>query len=227
MKVKKENIVELNHVLESGKENFPFESSFRDVVELDPNGNARAHAEDVWYIESEVRMHSHVGTHVEVPFHHKFDGPDCAQYPVERLVGEAFVIDCTGKKAGDFITLEEIKRYEERLEQGDMILFYTGFDKKFHDPDWEPFPHVEKEAILWLLEKFNPPVIGTDASGIEVPDDDRQPNHTNCFENNTAIIESLTNLESVKEERITLFVLPLRMKRVDSCAVRVIAIRDI
>ena len=108
-----------------------------------------------------------------------------------------------------------------------MVLFYTGFDKKFHAPDWEPFPHVEKEAILWLIEKFDPPVIGTDASGIEVPDDDRQPNHTNCFENNTAIIESLTNLEAVKEERVTLFVLPLRMKRVDSCAVRVIAIRGI
>ena len=45
MKVKREDIIELNHVLESGKENFPFETSFRDVVELDPNGNARAHAE--------------------------------------------------------------------------------------------------------------------------------------------------------------------------------------
>ena len=58
MKVKREDIIELNHVLESGKENFPFETSFRDVVELDPNGNARAHAEDVWYIESEVKMDS-------------------------------------------------------------------------------------------------------------------------------------------------------------------------
>ena len=227
MRFKKEDIVELNHVLESGKENFPFESSFKDVVEMDPNGNARVHAEGVWYIESEVHMHSHVGTHIEVPFHHKYDGPDCAEYPIENLVGEAFVMDCTGKKAGEFITLEEIKRYEDRLKPGDMILFHTGFDRKFHDPDWEPFPHVEKEAVIWLLETYHPPVIGTDASGIEVPDDDTQPNHTNCFENNTAIIESLTNLEQINEERVTLFVLPLRMKRVDSCASRVIAIRNI
>lgn len=227
MKFKKEDIVELNHVLESGKENFPFESSYRDVVEMDPNGNARAHAEGVWYIESEVHMHSHVGTHIEVPFHHKFDGPDCAEYPVERLMGEAFVMDCTGKKAGEFITLEEIKKYADRLQKGDIILFHTGFDKKFHEPDWEPFPHVEKEAINWLLKTYDPPVIGTDASGIEVPDDDTQPNHTNCFENNTAIIESLTNLDKISEERVTIFVLPLRMKRVDSCASRVIAIRNL
>lgn len=226
MKFKKDCIVELNHVLESGKENFPFHSEFRDVVEMDPNGNARAHAEGVWYIESEVHMHSHVGTHIEVPFHHKKDGYDCADYPIEQLIGEAFVMNCTGKKAGEFITLDEIKKYEDKLRVGDMILFYTGFDKKFHDSDWEPFPHVEKEAISWLLEKFDPPIIGTDASGIEIPDDDTQPNHTNCFENNTAIIESLTNLEKADGERVTLFVLPLRMRRVDSCAVRVIAIRD-
>lgn len=30
----------------------------------------------------------------------------------------------------------------------------------------------------------------------------------------------------INEERVTLFVLPLRMKRVDSCASRVIAIRN-
>ena len=227
MRFKKESIVELNHVLRSGKENFPFESSFKDVVEMDPNGNVRTHAEDVWYIESEVRMHSHVGTHVEVPFHHQKDGANCADYPVERLVGEAFIMDCTGKKAGEFITLEEIKRYEDKLQYGDMIFFHTGFDKKFHEKDWEPFPHVQKEAILWLLEKYNPALLGTDASGIEVPDDDRQPNHTNCFANNTAIIESLTNLEAVNEQRVTVFVLPLRMENVDSCPVRVIAIKDI
>ena len=108
-----------------------------------------------------------------------------------------------------------------------MILFHTGFDKYFHEPEWEPFPHVQKEAICWLLEKFNPPVIGTDASGIEVPNDDRQPNHTNCCANNTAIIESLTNLGEVNEQRVTLFVLPLRMKRVDSCPARVVAIRNL
>lgn len=227
MKFQKENIVELNHVLESDKENFPFHSEFRDVVEMDPNGNARAHAEGVWYIESEFHMHSHVGTHVELPFHHKKDGQDAADYPVERLVGEAFVMDCTGKKADEFITLDEIKRYADKLRQGDMILFYTGFDKKFHDADWEPFPHVQKEAISWLLETYHPSLIGTDASGIEIPDDDTQPNHTNCFERNTAIIESLTNLGAVNEERVTLFVLPIRMKRVDSCAARVIAIRNL
>ena len=33
-------------------------------------------------------------------------------------------------------------------------------------------------------------------------------------------------LEQINDERITLFVLPLRMKRVDSCASRVIAIRN-
>lgn len=227
MNIKKENIVELSHVLESGKENFNFQTKFKDVVELDPNAGHAAHREDVWYIESEVIMHSHAGTHVELPFHHLEQGADAAEYPIENLIGEAVVINCLGKKAGEMISLEEIKRYEEKIKYGDMIFFYTGFDRYFHEKDWEPFPYIQKEAIEWLLTTYNPRIIGTDASGIEVPGTDYQPNHTGCFENNTAIVESLTNLEAIDGLRTTVFVLPLAMKRVDSCAVRIVAIKNL
>jgi len=227
MRFKPEDIIELSHQLESDKENFKFHTVFKDVVELDPNAGHAAHRDDVWYIESEVVMHSHVGTHVELPFHHMENGPDAAQYPIENLIGEAVVLDCTGKKAGEAITLQEIRRYEDQLKPRDIVFFHTGFDQNFRTPNWEPFPYVEEEAINWLLKTINPRVIGTDASGIEVPGTDYQPNHTHCFENNTAIVESLTNLSAVNRMRTTVFILPLAIKRVDSCAVRIVAIKNL
>lgn len=224
MNFKKEQLVDLSFPILTGKENFKYESQVFDCAEVDPHGSF--HRPDIWYVESEVTFSSHVGTHVEVPFHHEEFGADCLTYPLENLVGEAVVLNCTGKKAGEAITLEELKKYEDKIHKGDFVFLYTGFDRKYRTPDWEPYPNLTVEACEWLMS-FDLKGIGTDASTIEVQVTDCQPCHTAVFSKNGCIIESLTNLDAIDGLRVTVFILALKLERVDACPVRVLAIKDL
>ena len=56
---------------------------------------------------------------------------------------------------------------------------------------------------------------------------DGEPNHVACFANGTAIVESLTNLEAIADCRPTVFVLALKMEKMDASPVRIIAIKDL
>ncbi len=80
-----------------------------------------------------------MGTNVEVPFHHEQFGDDCLNYPLTNLIGEAVVLNVTGKKAGEAITLEQLKKYEDRIRPG-VLSFSTRFDKKYRTAEWEPYP---------------------------------------------------------------------------------------
>ncbi len=221
---KKEQLVDLSFPIIKGKENFKYESQVFDCMEVDPHGSF--HRPDIWYVESEFTMSSHVGTHVEVPFHHERYGLDCATFPLESLVGEAVVLNCLGKKAGEAITLEELKKYEGRIKKNDFVFLYTGFDKKYRDEDWEPYPNLTVEAAEWLMS-YDLKGIGTDASTIEVQVTDCQPVHTAVFSKNGCIIESLTNLEKIDGLRVTVFLLALKMEGVDACPIRALAIKDL
>ena len=112
MKFKKEQIVELSHPLINNKEHFTYVAKPEDISLM---------RRDYWYLECTATLCAHAGTHVEVPYHHMIDGMDCMAFPVERLIGEAIVINCLGKKAGDPITLQDVKKAEGRIEKGDMI----------------------------------------------------------------------------------------------------------
>ena len=231
MKFKKEQIVELSHTLYRRKENFPYDanctpdSRMRQPVKTPEN----------WYIESTAVLAAHAGTHVEVPYHHMFGGRDCMTYPTDRLVGECTVIHCLGKAPGEEITLDDVKKAEGTIEDGDIVFLYTGYDQYFRQENWQPYPPLSMEALDWLLS-YHPKLIGTDASGVELTDgyDEEgrmhelygEPVHVKCFENEVAIVESLTNLGEIDGKRTTVFVLVLPMQRMDASPARVIAIKD-
>lgn len=227
MKFKKEQIVELYHPLLDGAENFPYEAQLGEESRMWPKN---------WYIECTATLAAHAGSHVEVPYHHLVDGADCATFPVENLIGECTVINCLGKEPGEEITLEDVKKVEDTIEEGDIIFLYTGYDKYFRKPNWQPYPPLSEEALDWLLQ-YKPKIIGTDASGVEITDgyDEEgrmheifgEPIHVKCFTNGVAIVESLTNLGAIDGMRTTVFVLGLPMQGMDASPARIIAIKDL
>ena len=227
MKIRKEQIVDLSHRLLRRKEAFPYDANCTADSRLKP---------DNWYIESVATLGSHAGTHVEVPYHHDFRGDDCLKFPIHNLIGECTVIDCRGKAPGEEITLEDVKKAEGRIQDGDIVFLYTGYDQYFRQENWQPYPPLSMEALNWLLQ-YHPKVIGTDASGVELTDgyDEKgrmhelygEPIHVTCFRHGIAIVESLTNLGAIAHERTTVFILSLTMQRMDASPCRIVAIRDL
>lgn len=216
-------IVELSHKMKPGTENFKLELKNFPVEEIMPQIKRQ---KDAWYILSEVTMSSHVGTHIEFPYHHLKDGQDAAGFPVEKLIGEAVVLDFSFKKAGEAITLDELKAHEHKINKEDILLIRTDCDKFFRTKHWIDFPHMTTEGVQWLIDEKQIKCIGTDGAGIDLLGTDRQPNHVLLFKNGIPLIESLTNLRLLQRERFLLFILPLRIEGLDACSVRIIAIEE-
>jgi arylformamidase len=214
--------IELSHRMIPGRESFRLEVRNFDVTELLPEVT---HRPDIWYILTDITLSSHMGTHVEFPRHHWEPGADGADFPLANLIGDMVVLDFSHKAHREAISLEELQAHAPRLRQGDIIFIHTGMDRLFRTERWDEQPYLTEEAMAWLLETFHPRVVGTDASGFEVPGTDYQPNHLRMFQSGTAMVESATNLAAIGEDRVVCFILPLPIEKIDACPVRIVAFR--
>lgn len=214
-------IVDLSHRMIPGKENFKLEVRNYPVEEIMPQVKRR---KDLWYILSEVVFSSHVGTHIEFPYHHLKEGQNAADFPIEKLIGEAVVLDFSSKRDREGITLDELKAHKHKIKTEDILLIKTGFDKLFQTERWMEQPHITTEGIQWLIDEKKIKCLGTDAASIEMPDTNYQPNHMLLFENNIPMIESMTNFSSLQKKRFLIFILSLPIEGLDACPVRIIAV---
>ncbi len=169
-------------------------------------------------------MSSHCGTHIEFPYHHNRNGMDAAKFPLERLIGDAVLLNFRHKKPGDAVTLEELKALEDKIKEGDMLLFDFDCAKYYRTDKSHDRPYITHDAIKWLIYEKKISIIGSDASGIEIKGAPNQPNHQVLMDNGIPIIEFAANLDQLKKERFTLLVLSLSVEGLDSCPVRLIAI---
>jgi len=215
--------IELSHRLTPGKEEFP--------LEIDTFNTEQVHARtvqrpDIWYILQEVKIGSHLGTHIEFPYHHLKTGKSAADYPLERLVGDAVLFNFTHKKKDEEITKSEIETSGIEVRKGDIAIIYTGMQELWNTPQAHDRPVLSVEATEYLVVDRGIHCIGTDATGLEIRGTDHQPVHEMLFAHDVAMIESMTNLDKLSGNRFTIFVLPLMIEGLDSCPVRIVALED-
>ena len=214
-------IVELSHRMVPGKEIFKLEVHNFPVEELLPQIRRR---EDLWYIMSDVTMSSHAGTHIEFPFHHLRDGTDAADFPVERLIGDAVLLDLSGVPSQEAIPKTALEVQAEVIHEHDIVIVRTGLDRLFHTDRWMEQPYLAPDALEWLIEEKKMRCLGTDAAGLDNLGTDHQPNHMMLFQHGVPLIESMTNLSQLAHQRFQIFILPLPIEGLDACPVRIVAI---
>ncbi len=227
------NIVELSHRLVPGEEEFPLEIETVNTDEVFAESNAERseemkikRREDVWYIIQEVKMGSHVGTHIEFPYHHLKNGKTAADYPLERLVGDAVLLDFSHKKKNEEITKQEVLDTGVEIRPGDICFIRTDMHKLWKTPQAHDRPALSIEATKYLVEEIGIHCIGTDATGLEIRGTDDQPVHQLLLGNDVAKVESLTNLDKLQSTRFQVIMLPLMIEGMDACPVRAIAIEQ-
>jgi len=232
-KVKLEQVLELSHRLVPGQEEFPLEIETFNTDEVMANSNANRteemkirRREDIWYIIQEVKLGSHVGTHVEFPYHHLKDGKSAADYPLERLMGDAVLLDFSHKQAGEEITKQEVIDLGVEIRPGDIVLVRTDMHKWWKTPQAHERPVLSIEAAQYLVQDVGIHCIGTDATGLEVRGRDDQPVHEILFTNDVAMVESLTNLDKLRSTHFQIIMLPLMVEGLDACPVRVVALQE-
>jgi arylformamidase len=180
-----------------------------------------------WYIMHNVEMVSHIGTHIEVPYHCTEDGTDLADVPLESLIGEAVILDLTKEaKAGEAITLEQMQKAAEAvggIKLGDIVFVHVGWDKYYNTDAYGNGPLFSLPAMQWLVEQ-GMKLMGVDCSGVVIPNTNHRDGHMVLFDREICLIENLTNLDKLTKSRVEAFALPIGVKRLESFPLRVIAL---
>jgi len=131
------------------------------------------------WAEDNVSISTHLGTHVDAPWHYgsktgSAPAKTIEQIPLEDLFTDAVVLDMTAKKlTGQAITVEDVQAALQAvsytIKVGDAVLIRTDHDKfDLLDPARYAYPGMTRESTLWLMAQ-GAKIGGTDAFGWDRP----------------------------------------------------------
>jgi kynurenine formamidase len=175
---------------------------------------------------SRINFVSHVGTHIDAPRHMLAGTRTVDELSLERLIGEAVVVDISGRENPALISLADLQRYDNIIHPGDILLVITGVYKAYGTPAYnDAYPALATDAANWLVKK-EIAAYATDATSIEVPGSSGNPAHKILLGSEIPIIENLCNLERLSQPRVRFTCLPLKVKGGDGGPCRVVVIED-
>lgn len=134
------------------------------------------------------------------------DGKTLDTFTIDHFIGRGILIDGFDVKAAD-------------IKAGDIVLFYTGWGKRYYDSKYfEDYPVLTEDVANYLVSQ-KVKMIGMDMCS---PDKPPFNVHKILLKNDILIIENLTNLEQLVGKQFTVFALPINL-RLDAAQARVIA----
>jgi kynurenine formamidase len=112
------------------------------------------HEKDGWRLEL-LSFASHTGSHVDAPLHKLAGGASLDQMPLDRFVGEAFVVDLRDATPSMPITAEVLsKRLTGRVTDR-IVLLATGWgERRQRTDEWfYRSPFLSTDGAQWLVER--------------------------------------------------------------------------
>ena len=196
-------ILDLTHLIEDAMPVYPE----TEPPKLTPSNTFEQHG----FRETLLTMGSHTGTHMDAPAHMLRDGKTLDQFPADKYVGTAYVLDCSDL-AGKEIPKARLQLHASEIEAADFLLF-------------SPFPVLSLEAAEYLAA-FPLKGVGTDAISIDPMDTVDYPVHKILLGAGFVNTENLCNLASLVGKTFPYATLPLRFKNADGSPVRAVAMPE-
>jgi kynurenine formamidase len=154
---------------------------------------------------------THFGTHIDAPLHMIAGGKSLSDYPAEKFVGEAIVLEAKGQ--------EEITHDLTGVKAGDIVLFHTGNISRLHEPDYfERYPVISPSTAQALVER-GVSIVGLDSF---TPDGPPYDLHRLFLSHDILIVENLVIPEVLIGQRVQLFIGPLPIAGADGAPCRVL-----
>ncbi len=182
-------------------------SEFRSVATV---------AQDGWN-ELRLAFNAHFGTHLDAPYHLLDDGKKLSDYPVDRFVGSAVVIDVRGQKE---IRVNSSDLAVAGVKPGDFVFFLTGHsDGAFKPGYFEDNPVIPLDTAQALVDA-DVSLVGLDSF---TPDNEPYDVHKLLFRHDVLILENLVDLAQLAGKRVDVVVAPLHILNGDGAPCRVFA----
>ncbi len=175
---------------------------------------------------------SHLGTHVECPYHHHDDWTDVQGLPLTTFMGRALYVKFEHVAPYTHIMPADLdKVIGDRVKEGDIIIL----DSQYQIPPFTELTNTEadqrllicREAAEWFRDKKVKCVGFGDGVSIENNNFDVCAFHDVLMEEDIVFIEVLCNLDKLTTDTFFMSYTPLPIVGLDSCPVRAYAIEGL
>lgn len=232
-------LIDLSHVYDEQTVFWPTAESFR----LEKVADGITDKGD-YYAANNFCTSEHGGTHLDAPIHFAQGHQTVDQVPLERLVGEAVVIDVTAESEKDVdyqVTVGDFTRWEQahgQFPSGAIVLVRTGFSRRWPDAARYlgtaergaagaanlHFPGLHPDAARWLVGNRSIGAIGLDTASIDYGRSTLFESHRTLYERDIPAFENLTNLDRLPATGAVVVALPMKIGKGSGAPLRAIAI---
>lgn len=231
-------IVDLSHTYDASTVFWPTAETYRlDKVAdgMTPGG--------YYYAANNFFSAEHGGTHLDAPVHFAKGAQTVEQVPLERLIGDVYVIDVTARAAANpdhQVSVEDIaaaERAQGPIPDGAIVLLRTGFSSRWPDAARYlgtaergeaaaaklHFPGLHPDAARWLVANRVFKAIGIDTASIDYGPSTLFESHRVLYEKNIPAFENLTALDRLPLTGAWIVALPMKIGGGSGAPLRAVA----
>jgi arylformamidase len=183
---------------------------------------------------SKIEMLLHTGSHVDFSRHVQEDGQTAVDVPLDRVCGEALVVDLSHVGPNHEISVADLEAHATAVGDGDIVLVRTGWTEEH----WGNFPtyymespYCSADAARWLVER-GARAIGFDCFSeycARLPDFTSEDFiiHKVILENGSILMQQMTNLSQLPTDRRFQFFAPfIKIDGAEGSPARFFAVLD-
>lgn len=209
-------IVDLSQPLHPGTQVYPGDPEFRTE-------QAATVASDGFNV-LHVHMGTHVGTHVDAPYHLFPDAQRLDELSLEQFCGPAVIADVRGKRSREPIDRPDLEPFADRLRPGAILVIHTGWSRHFGTPLYLDHPWLTVNAARLAVD------LGVRSLAVDTLNPDETsplgelPVHRVVLGAGGVIVENLTNLAAIDEPEPFVSFFPIHLVGADGAPVRAVAL---
>ena len=197
-----------------------------------------------YYAANNFFTSEHGGTHIDAPVHFAQGHQSVDQIPLDRLVGDAIVVDVTAAAEKDRdhrVSVDDLTTWEGtngQIPAGAIVLLRTGYSRFWPDAAKYlgtaergqeavaklHFPGLHPDAPRWLAESRRIKAVGLDTASIDYGQSTLYESHRTLYERDIPAFENLTNLDRVPAKGAFIVALPMKIKGGSGAPLRAMAI---
>jgi kynurenine formamidase len=197
-----------------------------------------------YYAANDFSTSEHGGTHVDAPVHFARGHQSVDQIPLDRLMGDAVVVDIT--KASDQnadyqVRLDDFLAWEREhgaLQDGVIVLLRTGFSQRWPDAARYlgtaargdaavaqlHFPGLHPDAARWLIANRSIKAVGIDTASIDYGQSKTFDTHQILFAANIPAFENVAQLDRLPTTGSFVVALPMKIRGGSGGPLRIVAV---
>ncbi|XP_070206379.1 isatin hydrolase-like [Littorina saxatilis] len=232
-----ERVVDLSHTLGPDTLFWPGFPGFNLTHLVKGNTSGGFWLEANWISTSE-----HGGTHLDAPAHFAQGGEHLQDLSVDKFFGPGIVVNASGQAAvnPDFqLGVTDLENWEDqngRISPQSVVLVNFGWSPRYpdryryfntltpDDPGTFHFPGIGLQALQWLVQQRDTKLIGVDVPSVDHAQAQNFEGHQFLCAHRIPFVESLTHLDQLPAQGMTVYAVPLSIVGGSGLPVRAFAV---